>query len=123
MSWLASCISHTMKRLSNVLKKNFIHVDQYLYSCLCFSLLINCTDVAMVNKYYALICTIFLSSSADNQFDEAFKSLKSVLKNRPEYIHEVQRLFNTIWVKADLVQDSIELSIADSDIDVESEGD
>ena len=122
MSWLASCISHTMKRLSNTLKKLQINGVHYLYSCYCFSLLVNCTELEMVKNYWAWICTLFLSTTEDSQFSDSYVSLKSALKYRPESFTDFQRIYKEIGIKTDLVEEIIELSMDDSNIDNASDG-
>ena len=98
ISWLASCMSHTMKRFTNFLKKDKIHGQQYIYACYAFSLLANCTDIVIVKTYYQWIYIIFMSSVEDQLFISNRECLKTALRHRPENLAEYKTLFNSIGI-------------------------
>jgi hypothetical protein len=60
-TWLGSCVSHTMKRFADSLKKLQVSAKQKRYVCFCFSLLLNSTTLDEISTYFEKICLVFLS--------------------------------------------------------------
>ena len=76
----------------------------------------------MVKNYWTWFCTLFLSTGDDSKFNESYQFLKKALKSRPDSITEFQTVFKTIGIKADMIDDGIELSADETKIDNANDG-
>jgi hypothetical protein len=134
MSYLTSCISHTMKRLTFTIKsmQNDNRLRTYFYYI--FSLLVNSTTLEMSIKYFRLACIIFMSSNLTKTVIEAKEQIALALNERPETLKEFEKLIEKKQYillvekeetkKDDFLNDSInETAAADDDEDVSNSDD
>lgn len=97
--WLSSCASHTMNRFVRSLKRNVQFGDDSMLhiAVFCFSLLLNCVDLASQGIVFDLICRYFGSASEDNTFLSARQALLKLIEDRPkskEVIDNIMSNFN-----------------------------
>ena len=72
-SFLASCCSHTMHRFTRGLKRQvkFSDNEHKIFGVLCFSLLLNITDLESSKDIFKLICIVFKSESYSKEVEKA----------------------------------------------------
>jgi hypothetical protein len=72
-SFLASCCSHTMHRFVRELKRQvkFEDIEHKTFAVLCFSLLLNSTDLESCKDIFELICMVFKSQTYSTEVDKA----------------------------------------------------
>ncbi|CAF1060058.1 unnamed protein product, partial [Brachionus calyciflorus] len=85
LTLIGSCNSHTMHRVTRMLKRKLIFNDrdQRRFGILCFSLLVNCLDLASFDIIFKAMCVVFLSSSLNSRIEEAIKFLDELIQERP----------------------------------------
>ena len=70
-SFLASCCSHTMHRFTRALKRQvkFFDKEHRTFAVLCFSLLLNSTDLESSKQIFKLICNVFMHDKYSSEVD------------------------------------------------------
>ena len=72
-SFLASCCSHTMHRFTRGLKMQvkFEENEHKTFAVLCFSLLLNSTDLESSKEIFKLICIVFKTETYSEEVEKA----------------------------------------------------
>ena len=72
-SFLASCCSHTMHRFTRGLKRQvkFEDNEHKTFAVLCFSLLLNSTDLESSEDIFKLICMVSKSENYSQEVEKA----------------------------------------------------
>ena len=84
-SIIASCAAHTMHRFTKSLKKNLnLHQEAQFFYCYCFSLLLNCTSLEMMQNYFQSVLVVSLSKSKTKEFEKEFMNLQTHISSRPD---------------------------------------
>lgn len=94
-SWLASCCSHTFHRFTKALRKTHIFKDdrlRYELATLCFSLLLNTTELKASMLIINKICYVFLSKSFSVVQREASDFLQDAIAERPTDIQQIKSI-------------------------------
>ena len=74
-----------MHRFTKSLKKNLVlHQEAQIFFSYCFSLLLNCTSLEMMQNYFQSILVVALSKSKTKEFEKEFKNLQTLISSRPD---------------------------------------
>ena len=101
-TWLISCASHTMKRVTVSLKKMKIANHNYTYAAFSFSLLLNCTTLNQASEHFKNICTVFLTPSLTPSVTISKAKLREALQNRPETLAAMTKLYRDAQLSFDV---------------------
>ena len=103
-SWLISCVSHTMKRVTGSLKKLHIPTHSFRYAAFTFSLLLNSTHLDMATEVFRQMCIVFLTPTLTAEVTTAKTKLNTLLDVRPESLFEMTKIYRAAGLRFDLSQ-------------------
>ncbi len=115
LSFLSSCVSHTMNRFTKGLKRHvkFLDTESKTFAVCCFSLLVNCTDLVTSKRIFNLICIVFKSEFLDENVIQARQALQALIQLRPNDAIDVKSCIQEIY------KDGLDL---EGETDINSEG-
>jgi len=92
LSWMASCVAHTMRRFVNMVNSLQLDGDSRSLAIYSFTLLLNSKSLEIISEYFKLICIVFLSSFKSNSSIVALKSIVIALNERPKDLVTIRKI-------------------------------
>ena len=95
--WLGQCLSHTMNRFANALRRKSIFSarDHRRFAIFGFSLLANCQDLDSQTSVFESLCHFFMSSEMSTEYVDAKTKLELMMATRPNDKVAIETLLNS----------------------------
>jgi hypothetical protein len=91
-TWIVSCCAHTMKRFHRCVKSNVKQKEIITLACYAFSLLLNSTELSMLEEIFKVIVYVFYSETQSKLFLDNVQKLEKFINERPLVQGEVDKI-------------------------------